>query len=90
MMFDAISRHKSGILSLKSFKEATGQREKKLPPTNTKVPVTFSERLPTLNQVSWILIDEAMKRAKGNKSIAARLLGVTPQALSKRLIRGRN
>ena len=90
MMFDAISRHKSGILSLKSFKEATGQREKKLPPTIPTVPVTFSERLPTLNQVSWILIDEAMKRAKGNKSIAAGLLGVTPQALSKRLIRGRD
>ncbi len=90
MMFDAISRHKSGILSLKSFKEVTGQRKKKLTPTIPKVPVTFSERLPTLNQVSWILIDEAMKRAKGNKSIAAGLLGVTPQALSKRLIRGRD
>ena len=90
MMYDAISRHKSGILSLKSFKEVIGQREMPITQTIPKVPVTFQERLPTLNQVSWILIDEAMKRANGNKSIAAGLLGITHQALSKRLIRGRD
>ncbi len=90
MMYDAISRHKTGILSLKSFKEITGQLKIKLTSAIPKVPVTFSERLPTLNQVSWILIDEAMKRAKDNQSIAAELLGISQQALSKRLSRGRN
>lgn len=87
MMYDAISRHKSGILSLKSFKEVIGQQRIPLAPTLPKVPVTFPDKLPTLNQVSWILIDEAMKRAKGNKSIAAKLLGISHQALSKRLLR---
>jgi DNA-binding NtrC family response regulator len=89
MMFDAISSHKSGILSLKSFKKVIGQQEIPLTPTIQKVSVTFPEKLPTLNQISWILIDEAVKRAKGNKSIAAGLLGISHQALSKRLIRGR-
>jgi len=32
-----------------------------------------------------LLFDEALKRAEGNQSVAARLLGVSPQAVSKRL-----
>ncbi len=47
--------------------------------------VEFADELPTLKEVSKILIDEAMKRSQGNQSIAALMLGVTPQALSKRL-----
>lgn len=47
--------------------------------------VFFSERLPTLKQAEQNLIDEALKRAKGNQSIAARSLGITRQALNKRL-----
>jgi len=33
------------------------------------------------------LIEEALSRAKSNQAIAAGLLGITPQALSKRLKR---
>jgi len=47
--------------------------------------VFFSEQLPTLKQAEQSLIDEALKRAKGNQSIAARSLGITRQALNKRL-----
>ena len=47
--------------------------------------VQFSDVLPTLKEISQILINEAMLRSQGNQSIAARMLGVTPQALSKRL-----
>jgi DNA-binding protein Fis len=36
-----------------------------------------------------MLIDEALARAEGNQAIAAGLLGLTPQALSKRLSRRR-
>ena len=49
--------------------------------------VVFKERLPTLSQAQELLIAEAMKRAKGVKSTAAMLLGITPQALGKRLQR---
>jgi DNA-binding protein Fis len=52
------------------------------------VLVSFSERLPTLKQVEQLLISEAMKRASGNQSIAAQILGVTRQALNKRLKHG--
>jgi DNA-binding protein Fis len=41
--------------------------------------------LPTLKQTEQLLIDEAMKRADGNQSIAALSLGITRQALNRRL-----
>ncbi len=41
--------------------------------------------LPTLGDARVLLIREALRRAKGNQAVAARMLGVTPQALSKHL-----
>ena len=87
MIFDAVSRHRSGTLSLEVFKLAIGENEVNVRTDIHKPSVTFSEKLPTLGQMSWILIEEAIKRAKGNRSIAAGLLGITPQALGKRLNR---
>lgn len=43
--------------------------------------------LPTLRRVTELLIDEALSRADGNKSAAARLLGISRQALGQRLQR---
>ena len=48
---------------------------------------TFPQKLPTLKSLTEQLIEEALSRAKGNQAIAAGLLGITPQALSKRLKR---
>lgn len=47
--------------------------------------VTFGTRLPTLQEVRALLIDEALRRTKGNQSSAAQLIGVTRQAVSKYL-----
>ena len=47
----------------------------------------FPEVLPTLREVSELLIRESLKRTGGNISAAARLLGITQSALSKRLSR---
>ena len=49
------------------------------------VLVSFSLQLPTLKQTEQLLISEAMKRASGNQAIAAQMLGITRQALNKRL-----
>ena len=49
--------------------------------------VVFGETLPSMQEISDILIDEALRRAEGNQSEAARLIGVTPSAVSKRLKR---
>jgi DNA-binding NtrC family response regulator len=41
--------------------------------------------LPTIEEAVRLLIHTAMKRAKGNQSAAARLLGISQPALSKRI-----
>jgi DNA-binding protein Fis len=41
--------------------------------------------LPTLKKIEQLLIDEALNRSNGNQSIAALSLGISRQALNKRL-----
>ena len=45
----------------------------------------FPKELPTIKEAARLLVAEAMKRGGGNQSLAARMLGITQQALSKRL-----
>jgi len=42
-----------------------------------------------LGEAADLLVGEAMSRANGNQSIAARLLGITQSALCKRLKKDR-
>lgn len=46
---------------------------------------TYSGRFPSLKDMEDILIDEALKISGGNQSRAAALLGISRQAMSKRL-----
>lgn len=90
MVFDATSQHKSGTLSLKVFKskiadEHGSEFESKQSDPEGTDKLTFPETLPTLRQAGKLLIAEAMKRADGNQSVAALLLGISQQALSRRL-----
>jgi predicted transcriptional regulator len=45
----------------------------------------FPKDLPTIKEATRLLVAEAMKRGGGNQSLAAKMLGITQQALSKRL-----
>jgi DNA-binding NtrC family response regulator len=92
MIFDAVSRHSSGVLAMQSFREKISQNSG----TYTGVVAThdeeqallaFSERLPTLEEAEQLLIDEALRRSGGNQSIAASLLGLSRRALNNRLRR---
>ncbi len=47
----------------------------------------FPEQLPTIKEVELALVDEALKRAKNNQTIAAQMLGLTRSALNKRISR---
>jgi len=49
--------------------------------------VYFPAELPTLDIWEKALVEEALRRAGGNQASAARLLGLTRQALNNRLIR---
>jgi len=91
MILDAVSSHKSGKLSMDAFKSYIRQKQPSFDIDSKQllrgesVLVSFSERLPTLKQTEQLLIYEALKRANGNQTIAAQLLGITRQALNKRL-----
>jgi DNA-binding NtrC family response regulator len=93
MIFDAVGRHGAGVMSLKTFHDHI-DLERDLAhqaPVNMsgEGPLRFPSDLPTIKQATDLLVAEALRRADGNQSLAARLLGVTPQAISKRLRRSR-
>ena len=46
--------------------------------------------LPTLKEATDFLIGEALERAKGSQTVAARMLGVSQSTLSRRLARSRH
>jgi len=90
MVFDAVSRHRSKILSLEVFRYHMAQNQGDLvrpiePAPKEISAITYSGKFPTIKQMSQMLVTEAMKRAKGNKANAAAMLGISRQALSKRL-----
>lgn len=91
IVFDAISKNEAKILSLQVFKERVFGRSDvsddnlRLPEETELPPVTFGDKLPTLKQAADLLTDEALRRSQGNQTIAAHMLGITQQALSKRM-----
>jgi len=92
LVFDAVSKHKSRKLSMEVFKtrifqDISSDALNVEPDLSTDIPpLSFSPvNLPTIKQTTRLLICEAMKRADGNQSIAARFLGISQQALSRRL-----
>jgi len=104
MIYDAVSRHRSGVLSLESFREKIGPEAaaafgEDLPtaagpeaagePTGDgpRRAVAFGDVLPTLPEAERLLIEEALRRAGGNQTTAAKLLGLSRRALNNRLRR---
>ncbi len=89
MIFDSVSRMESGILPMETFCELVSKHGEAAGPSVEPgaAALTFPRPLPTLKQAADILIEEALKEAGGNKSVAARTLGITPQALGQRLKR---
>jgi DNA-binding NtrC family response regulator len=92
MVFDAVSTQNSHhILSLDSFNRyLDSQRvvgEAPLSGTGGQTSAVFGalQTLPTLAQARQLLIDEAMRRSNEKQTIAARLLGISQQALSQQI-----
>jgi len=90
MVFDAVTNHRGGVLSMKIFLEAIeGGRPGAPRPLSTAsdAATPFSEMrvIPTLKESADLLVTEALRRSSGNQSLAARLLGITPSALNQRI-----
>lgn len=90
MIYDAVSRSEAGTLGMRYFSEyidrqpgtagtGSGGRSAQSAPV-----ISYSGRFPTLREVEDYLISEALERAEGNQTIAARMLGVAQSTLSRR------
>jgi DNA-binding NtrC family response regulator len=90
MVFEAVREHKSKILSLDVFKAHMSRKKAEKPyreelDVDDDAPFKSFRKLPTIKKVTHMLVEEAMRRSGGNQSIAARMLGISQPALSKRL-----
>lgn len=94
VIFDAVSLHSRGVLSLESIRKRVspghpGKKVKTMVETNESgvEPLSVPEQFPTMEEAEEFLIAEALKRAEGNQTIAADLLGLSRRALNNRLRR---
>ncbi len=94
LIFDAVTQHRSHLLSMEVFRQVVGQSLDTNQTTRDQQSESFATfnpegPLPTLAQMDSLLVEEALKRADNNQSLAARLLGISQPALSKRLKKSR-
>ncbi|MCD6396582.1 MAG: sigma-54-dependent Fis family transcriptional regulator [Spirochaetaceae bacterium] len=80
MIVDAVIRSSSGLLYVEAM-------QNKIKPVSLESMFSCNLPLPSLKQIKKELIGEALKRTNGNQSLAACMLGISRQALSKRLCR---
>lgn len=88
MVLNAVGESKSGALSLESF---TKHIHKVTNPKNTNINEGYTQEyfsglreLPLLRDITEDLINDAMKRSGNNQTKAARIIGITQQAISNR------
>ena len=91
MVFDAVSSHQSGILSMSSFRQRIEKKATQIQTGDKSIGNPFLELdiLPTFNEAKELLVDAALERSGGNQTMAANLLGIAQPSLSKRLKRRR-
>lgn len=91
LIHDAVARSGSRVLPLDSIVSAIGS-DLRTPavasPVGSHCPVCpFAGKFPTLKAAEELLISEALRLAQDNQRLAAAYLGITRQALNKRLSR---
>lgn len=90
MVFDAVARHGSGVLSLESFKHTINVEHAAMNGVGTKKGVegltSMFGQFPTISQVEEYMISEALRLSRGNQGMAANMLGISRQTLNKRLL----
>jgi len=95
MVFDAVARHSKGVLSIESFRQAIGREFAVKAPLHksSKRSIVLCDgeevRMPTLDEAEAVLIEQALNLAGGNQGVAASYLGISRNALNKKIIRGR-
>ncbi|MEC8482175.1 MAG: helix-turn-helix domain-containing protein, partial [Pseudomonadota bacterium] len=83
LVYDAVSQSSQDELNVSVFQTLVGGNQVDVFERSVRFPE--DQPLPTLTQLSKLLVEEAMNRANQNQSLAARMLGISQPALSKRL-----
>ncbi len=89
MINDAVARHKRGALAMSTFQEKVNSGSTNKPPLSDLSRLSVSEvftHFPTLKEWEDYLVNLALEKAAGNQGIAAGLLGISRQALNKRIL----
>jgi transcriptional regulator with PAS, ATPase and Fis domain len=91
MVYDAVAQHERGSAFLDIFKTFI-KKKGALPKSDYPVSVQSASSVddvfghfPTFKETEAYLIADALKRAEGNQGIAASMLGISRQALNRRL-----
>lgn len=89
VVYEAVSRHTSKTLSTRVFREWINERRDSRGNAGNRDGeenwISTLEVLPTLKESNTTLVREAMRRTGNNQRAAAELLGISHQALNKRL-----
>lgn len=91
ILFDVMSIQESAVVSVAAIKERLGlttgefQFQNALDADGGAKLSGNGSRFPTIQQAVQSLIQDALLRSNGNQNGAAKLLGISPQALSRRL-----
>ncbi len=90
MVEDAVVNHTSKMLSGKIFQKHIEQNAQdlnfeKISQTDAEYFISEIDPLPHIREFADILINEAMKRTNNNQTLAAKMLGISHQALNRRL-----
>jgi DNA-binding NtrC family response regulator len=90
IIFDVVSLQESGQFSVQLIKERLGISDDAFVYQDSNCDssiknLLFGPNLPTIQETVRALINEALNRSNGNQNAAAKLLGISPQALSRRL-----
>ncbi|WP_224982004.1 sigma-54-dependent transcriptional regulator [Geomonas agri] len=95
VVYEAVTRHTQGVLSMACFLKAMGSAPAPAPAASAQAGTEVVlregqlERMPTLDEAEDVLIEQAMRRAGNNQGIAAGYLGINRSALNKKLIKRR-
>lgn len=94
LMFDAVACSHGGGLCLERFGFVVPDTAQRLLAASEATSLDDCLQqvfggFPTLREAQCILIEEALRRTGGRQGAAAALLGITRQALNKRLVRNR-
>lgn len=77
IVFDAVARHAEGVMPIQLFTESGLRSAAESVPPRKAETIAFPHPMPPLREIEREAVHEALRRVGGNRSAAARMLGVS-------------